>query len=264
MAHLRCARHLLSLVLRSNDVTPQQEQLCHFVLRYFRIHHILARTASASWNLGNEGRFGIMQNDQAIDPLWGGSNELLNLVNAITDLADETAQTPSPNRPDAGHGDISCRRDQIERRLYTLEQLPPKNHGGEHDSGETDKFAIVAETKRLAALIYFYVRLDGASPSHQAVSDLTSRILALLPRISLRTNTLLWPLFVVGTMGLQADSDEGRKVVLERLTALRETRHLGCVKKARQVIEEVWRSRDLGGGNAPDLVVDRGGWLSLA
>jgi hypothetical protein len=49
----------------------------------------------------------------------------------------------------------------------------------------------------------------------------------------------------VAVLGIRPECDEDRKMVLARLQALQETRQLGNVKKARGIIEDVWKARDL-------------------
>lgn len=99
--------------------------------------------------------------------------------------------------------------------------------------------------KRLAALMYFYARIDGAGPYEHHMVRLTTAILRLVPRVSLRTNTLLWPLFVVGALGVRPEREDDRRVVLEAMEALQRRRQLGCVRRARCLVEDVWRARDL-------------------
>ncbi|OIW28287.1 hypothetical protein CONLIGDRAFT_714838 [Coniochaeta ligniaria NRRL 30616] len=174
-------------------------------------------------------------------------------------------QPPAHDQATSGlpTADIAARRNDIERHLTELHQPIP------HDAGGADEaeLALVAETKRLTALLYLYSRVDDAGPQEPRVARLTGRILALLQRVSLRTNTILWPLFMVGTLGVRPEDDGHRRLVLERLAALQETRQLGNVKKARRILEDVWKARDLrrkDAGKAWEILTDRHGTISLA
>lgn len=131
-------------------------------------------------------------------------------------------------------------RNSIERELHLQQQMAEYPE----DSFEYE-MAIVTEIKRLAALLYLYGRVDGASPHEKHMVRLTSEVLSLIPKISLRTNTLLWPLFIVSVLGIRPECDADKKLVLARLAALQKTRQLGNVKKARHVIEDVWKAREL-------------------
>ena len=104
---------------------------------------------------------------------------------------------------------------------------------------------LVAETKRLTGLLYLYSRIDHLGPQDPCISQLTSQILSLIPQIPLRTNTVLWPLFMVSVLGVQPECDQDRVMVLERLDALQQRRQLGNVRKARDIMEKVWNMRDL-------------------
>jgi len=146
---------------------------------------------------------------------------------------------------------IQSRRDDIERRLHCLQQNVPKRPDSVDDwSSSRAELKAIAESKRLAALLYLHVRLDSSRPDHPHIARITARILGLLPHISVRTNTLLWPLFIVGIMGVQNASDTDKLLVLQLFNAMQRTRQLGNIKRARRIVEEVWRQRDLRGSEA--------------
>jgi hypothetical protein len=106
-----------------------------------------------------------------------------------------------------------------------------------------------------------YSRLDGIPPGFPPIDKLTTQILALIPKISLRSHALLWPLFVFGTMGIglvnPESGDAQRIFVLESLLSLQQTRQLKNVRWAREIVEAVWKMRDLQG---PEYM---GGWYDI-
>lgn len=205
-----------------------------------------------------------------IDSLLGCSHELIYLISSISDLATRKQSQTYGFRDqvlEAADGvkqehpaTLKEHRDSIERHLHTLIQhLPPDKPDlpgyATHGSSTIEELAYIAETRRLSALIYLYFRIDGLSPGHSPISRITGQILALIPKISLRSHALLWTLFIVGTMAIgQGDGDSGRKFILERLVSLQRTRELENVRIAREVVEAVWKIRDLRG---PEYV---GGW----
>jgi len=165
---------------------------------------------------------------------------------------------------------IRRRRDDIERRLHSLKQKlarRPWDTDGVTDSRQ--EIEAVAESKRLSTLLYLYVRIDSAAPHNPHIVRITSRILSLLPLIGVATNTILWPLFMVGVMGVQSQRDEDKKLVLQLFHALQSTRQLGNVKRARRTVEEVWKTRELKGSDSvgwqelQEMVTRKDGEISL-
>jgi hypothetical protein len=237
------------------DVAPVLHELARFAVAYFTYHVTLASTASTTpasqrspllpLGRANNTTSHEFRSRTTLQSLTGCSDRLLDIISAITQLAHERER-----RHPAPVPDFQSRRDDIERELHllgpgqpppgvvlTTPLLLPPSSGSEFDA--------VAELKRLTTLLYLYSRLDDAGPREPHVMRLTAAILASLPHISLRTNTILWSLFMVATLGVRPESDGDRKLVVERLTALQRTRELGNVRMARRVVEDVWKRRDL-------------------
>lgn len=189
--------------------------------------------------------------------LTGCPDQLFALISDVTALACDR------DTEDLTASEFSHRRDRTERQLHEIIQQRPPSPPLDPEDAEIEE---VTELKTLTALLYFYSRVDGAGPQDARVVRLTAQILPLLCRTSLRTHTVLWSLFVVSALGLRRESDEERKVVMERLAALQRTRELGNVRKARRIIEDVWRRRDLREECATmgwDILPDRYGTVSL-
>lgn len=208
-----------------------------------------------------------------VDSLLGCSHELISLISDISNLSSELevrssmfSVPPSNATTDSQHGpldSLQIRRNEIERRLYNLEQHLPLTAPDLADPGSLEELGYIAEARRLSALIYLYFRVDYVPPGSPPIDRLTQQVLALIPKISLRSHVLLWTLFIVGVMGIgESDGDADRKFILERLVSLQHTRELENVRIARQVVEAVWKIRDLRGPDAPGCwkdVVDAGG-----
>lgn len=262
LVHQRCARNIRALLPTSDRLSDEQTDLCRFFCSYFAEHEAFARTAYdlldpygeyVSWFSPELGL-----DMTAVDALLGCSHELISLILEVSNLANAKQLLPvmQPSIYNRRRQGTLARRNELERQLHTLQQLLPATSPSllcfdADDHTSINELGYIAETRRLSALIYFYARLDNVPPGCSPIDKLTSQILVLVPKISLRSHALLWPLFVVGTMGIGMPSgdsgDADRAFVLERLVSLQRTRHLRNVGRAREIVEAVWRIRDLRG-----------------
>lgn len=241
------------LLMSHQALKSKSPDLYHFAASWFISHNVLAATAWCPKPAPLDESVLLHSLDEYyVQTLTGCSKSLLCLLSDITYLAnaiqagqaapDELQDSRAPHEHSGVTSSSAAykqRRDSIERQLY---QSAKVKYASDESEGESRD---ISEVKRLAALMYFYARVDGSSPYENHMGRLTEEILQLVPRISRRTNTLLWPLFVVGTFGVRPESDDDRKLVLRTLDALQQTRQLGCVRKARHLIEDVWKARDL-------------------
>ncbi|KAI1385575.1 fungal-specific transcription factor domain-containing protein [Hypoxylon trugodes] len=237
--HADFARTFLSSRLEDlGHLSAEQEALLYFAVTYFVSHDILAATGGTVTETSEMVAEMCNKVDKStILALTGCSRDLLILISEINQMGCSLiGQSHQDQLPPA----IQQRRDDVEKLLHQLRQEVP-----EEFKSSKSEFAVIAEVKRLAALLYLYSRIDGASPHDPHMVSITQQILALVPEISLRTHTGLWPLFIVATLGIRPECDEERKLILGRLVALQQTRQLASVKKARLIIEDVWKSRDL-------------------
>ncbi|KAH9888206.1 fungal-specific transcription factor domain-containing protein [Xylariomycetidae sp. FL2044] len=256
--------YLCSRAKSSSSFSAEEQDLYDFITAYFVSHDILASTA---WSSTPEMR--TVTNDlckfadaNVIQTLTGCSKDLLTLISEINSLGSLLGSSGDPKRPACTlTEEQQLWRDSIERRLHQLQRL------GDVPSHSNEDMQRIAEVKRLATLLYLHARIDHSSPQEPHMTRVTAQILTLLPQVSLRTNTVLWPLFIVATLGTRQESDEDRLFILSTLAALQSTRQLGNVRKARQVIESVWTARDLKTTNANkgwEILRDRHRSISLA
>ncbi|KAI2607187.1 fungal-specific transcription factor domain-containing protein [Hypoxylon fragiforme] len=235
--HADFARSFLSSRLKDVDgLSAEQEALLYFAVTYFVSHDILAATGGTLMEAAPM----VTEMCKAVDKptvmaLTGCSRDLLILISEINQISTLIVQSGQKGHPLA----IRQRRDNVERLLHQLRQEIPDCESS------NPEFAIIAEVKRLAAILYLYSRIDGSGPHDPHMIRVTSQIMSLVPSISLRTHTGLWPLFMVATLGVRPECDADRKLILSRLAELQQTRQLASVKKARLIIEDVWKSRDL-------------------
>lgn len=167
-------------------------------MTWFLAHVVLASTASRSTSLLQKCSNLLGSADGVtIHTLTGCSKTLLCLLVDIADLAESMpSKSPKSLGFTSDQGAFDQRRHDLEARL------------SEHPFGtdaESERYKReephLPEVQRLATLIYFYVRVDESGPHEGQMRHLTAKILRLLPLISLRTTTLLWPLFIVGVFG---------------------------------------------------------------
>lgn len=227
-----------------------------FATTWLTGHNVLAGTAWGSKPLLPDCSALLDSPDeQYVHALTGCSKSLLCLISGIRNLADSKRSAPHDQEEAMTPGikpSVTSNAETYEHQRHILErQLHRYSYQDNDMSEETDtEGRHISQVKRLATLMYFYARVDESGPHESHMGRLTEDILRIVPRVSLRTNTLLWPLFIVGTLGIRPDSDEHRTLVLRTLDALQQTRQLGCVRKARLLIEEVWRTRDLNPADA--------------
>lgn len=253
------------LLMSSQALRATSPDLYHFAATWFVSHNVLAATARGPRPAAaplDESSLLRSLDEHYVHTLTGCSRSLLCLLSDTTALASSMeSQGRSARRGHGTNAAARCgragrapsprvayqqRRDGLERELCRSASNPGD---GSRPAGSGEGRDI-SEVKRLAALIYFYARVDGAGPHEGHVVRLTEAVLRLVPRVSLRTNTLLWPLFVVGAFGVRPGREGDRGLVLGTLDALQRTRQLGCVRRARCLVEDVWRARDLRSADA--------------
>lgn len=175
----------------------------------------------------------------------------MHAISSVSDLA----ATISENTEHQSSGVFLERRHELEQRLHCLHQISLL-------SDEAAELESIAETKRLCAIIYLHARLDKLKPGEGPIPRFTTRVLDLLHQLPMK-GTLLWPIFVIGTMGVQ--NEEERRQVLDMLQKLLDSRPISSIRKARGVIIDIWIARDLGKCDCLEgLIRERRGQLSLA
>ncbi|RDK40323.1 MFS general substrate transporter [Aspergillus phoenicis ATCC 13157] len=214
--------------------------LRRFFNMYFVAHAIMSRTATPQFCHGN-GMFSWSENDDLdeIDTIMGCSRRLMLLINDISEL------------PEAA---------RIATALINIKQFLPK-----HSSDRND-LARIAETKRLAAIIYLFNRIDGTAyytdVMNETKSDKNTFISALINVMSHLpdTATLLWPLYILGHASLE--DEDHRRFVLDRLERMQRTRNLGSVRRARMAVKHAFRVVDV--RSTARVRASKFGYISLA
>lgn len=234
-------------------------ELSKFVLRYFISHEIMGQTAWSDQQ-SNFWRDSLFENlkydyDTNIDLVLGCCPFLLTLVNNITLLGDyvETLDFRLKHTKDTIRESILRQRDQLEFELVHLEQKSFL----EEDNESSLFVQLIAEVKKIAAILYLFLRVDqelyyalGKCYYKQYNLRLRSakswvlKAIDLMKKMDTSSMSLLWPLFIVGVVSY--DDDDCRYFVLQRLEDMENSRSLANVRMAKLIIETLWKEKDLG------------------
>ncbi|PGH00990.1 hypothetical protein AJ79_08054 [Helicocarpus griseus UAMH5409] len=256
--HLRGGLQLMALL-------PQQscesQILKKFFVLYFVAHDIMGRTGVEDPSTVERVDNSWLEDDdlEEIDVLMGCSRGLMTVINKISELATERSKIMKTRQLTSSESStFNAARDDIEHTLqYLPQKLPPYAH---HQS---QYLAEVADLKRLAALLYLRERLGNPNVRTQPNPSLNRNQIAPGPveispapckthlvkmiidkiRKLPDSPTLLWPLYLVGNVGL--DDEEHRRFVLDRLAGIQKIRNLGSVRRARMVVEYAYRAKDI-------------------
>ena len=255
--HLRAARTLCSMVWPSRPALP--DRFRRFCVMWFVSHDIMSRTAWIRQTLFEPSEWFSGDDVTEIDPIIACSRGVIQQVSAIGSFIAERREKDSTLFADHEDGSQRRRRNAIEAVLLSLEQrVAARNHG----CASTDELLQVAESKRLCALIYLYACIDYATPSSPVIQGLTRQVIGILTNVPSKPS-LIFPLFVVGTLGVCNEDD--RRLVLDKFDSLIKVRSLATAVKAQDIVTNVWIERDLGRHRRwEDLVETKSRLLSLA
>ncbi|KAL4882968.1 fungal-specific transcription factor domain-containing protein [Aspergillus karnatakaensis] len=241
VTHLNGYQDLLRARQERSTQSAHSEQLTSFFNRYFAFHYVLARTAFQIDQTVFQLPDTLAPHDEdIIDPYMGFSHSLLLLINEIAEIA--------------GSDSDSKRAKYLSEKLDSIRQTPPV----ESDSNTNSECVAIAEANRLGAVLLLHEVCSSPTvlKRHASTSlptlDAESRntcvqqILNLITEkrsIMMRTAVLpLWPLFLAGCC---ARDDEERVLVMQLFEELEGRRRFGNIAPAMEVVQMVWRQRDL-------------------
>ena len=219
------------------------QELLDFVGGYIVVHEVYAHTA---WNAeateASGGPVINMCNDSNLETLTGCSTEFFQVLADINTLAAEYSRHLKHDFADCDAiAILEHRRHKLESQLDNYKPQVNLDEPGV----EVSDAVLMLETKRLTGLLHLYSRVDHLGPYDPVITELSYRILALVERIPPRSNLILWPIFMVATLGLGSESDTERAFILQKIDTLQRERQMRYIKKARRIITEVWKARDL-------------------
>jgi len=200
-----------------------------------------------------------------IDPYMGFSNRLLLLINEITDLVlvGNTADNNTLFTNKARH--LKSSLDNLQQRLPAFPAMAAASPSDSDSNPATQRdlasrkraMAATAETYRHGAIVLLHHILSQPQPaasisSHVIIhaKELHAAIHSILHTISTHLDDMihtaalpLWPLFLAGCC---VDDEEQRMTALRVFETTEQRKRFGNVTPAREVMEMVWRQRDLG------------------
>lgn len=246
--HLKGARSLMRSMQESTASSTTPDGLTTFTNQFFAFQDVIGRTAC-----GEEPIFGSEYwhaEDNTINAWLGCSPALVSIVCSITELGRERPGLPS--------SEVEQKSSHLEHRLDTLQQVLPQN--------AEENLRRCAAVKHVAAQVYLHCALHGSGPRTALVRKLVGAILQnLLAFVQAGKGAgLLWPLFVCAVELDPLDDCYridgigniriiyGRSFILGALEHLAQT-SLANTIKARQVITQVWSSRDAACGEAVEI-----------
>ncbi|KAL2210940.1 hypothetical protein CC79DRAFT_546902 [Sarocladium strictum] len=219
------------------------DALLNFVGGYVIVHEVYAHTA---WNAIPSAEYDspvtAMCDDANLQTLTGCSTGFLQILADLNSLvASFKACSQLEHVDPVILASLDQRRYSLEKQLH---ECAPAG-GLERFELESSHSTIAIEIKRLTGLLHLYSRIDHLGPADPCIAALATRILHLISQIPPRSNTILWPLFMVATLGIGAECDDERAFILEKLELLQRKRQMRYIQKARDIITEVWKVRDL-------------------
>ncbi|OQD81543.1 hypothetical protein PENANT_c026G08116 [Penicillium antarcticum] len=247
--HLKGANDLIRLrrkqqnaLSHSAAAAASPDPVTSFAEQFFAFQDVMGRTACAK-----EVLFGTdywKPDERNIDLWMGCSPELVSVLANITDMS----RTRRQNTSDTDKASYALRAASLERQLERLVQ--------EVGEGDDEILALVADAKRLAAVLYLHCALYGASPTTPLVKSYVRQILRLISNL-LNRNLLAnvtWPVFVAAVEldpsddevfpDSETESGSGRAIVLRALATMADST-ISNIARTRAVITKLWQTRDL-------------------
>ncbi|CAG8277406.1 unnamed protein product [Penicillium salamii] len=243
--HLKGANDLIRLRRKQHNAlsksTVPSNPVTSFAEQFFAFQDVMGRTACAK-----EVLFGTdywKPDERNIDLWMGCSPELVSILAKITDMSRTRRQYTS----EEDKSTYFMRAASLERQLESLVQ--------EVGDGEDEVLAIVADAKRLAAMLYLHCALYGSDPTTPLVKSYVRQILRLILNLLDRQSTanVAWPVFVASVEldpsddelnpDSETDSGSGRAIVLRSLATMADTT-ISNIARTRAVITKLWQTRD--------------------
>lgn len=162
--------------------------------------------------------------------------QLLECISCINQLSHIISQSLSQGLPP----EFGSMPNFLQGQLETMQQFPGIVEDSASGALDESKILNTAEFYRLATLIYLHRSVIGSPSNSTVMKELVARSLDLLQRMN--TCTSPWPLFMTAC---EVTSDEQRIKILDVMEKAQRERRIGNVKLIRDIIEAVWKQRDL-------------------
>lgn len=228
--------------------TPDERWL----LRNFAYHDVMMSVTCQRRPL-LPGNYWELQGESVIDPYFGLASRLIHLLSDVSslraDMADEFYLRESSALQDDLLDPNGCMESQPSASFSNRSQeLESQLLGWQCASSKDACLVCLAELYRGGALIHLYRTLrthvfrmrETLNIKIKHVVENMVECLETLPAGSLPECTLLFPLFMAGG---EADSDDHRAVIRQRMLDIHASRGFQNVKMAMDVLDELWTLR---------------------
>lgn len=223
-----------------------------FLAQYFASHNIMAYTALADPTkekaLKIGGRFWLSQitrPEQEIDSIIGCSTELMTI---ILDICSRVRKSRSYGMSvsEEQKADQSDWKRNMESRLLLLEQHVTYSSGTTAATARLQHTATAFRDAAMILLQYLNPEATSASASNIKTGPLVKSIFSLLEKCPIdpsgSRSSSLWPFFIAAC---HVDTEEQRLFVLKRFYIMENKKRFGNITPVREVIECVWKRKDL-------------------
>ena len=266
-AHLQGAAAILGRQKSAQSNSPENAETATFLRRWYLSFETLA-LLSGKPMLSSGSRTIMRLNreeiDDYIDDLSGFTTKLIPIYGEINLLAVERlslqdALSCSGNRNEAISKVSELMQERGNRLVDEIKSLhstnTPKFRSGFEDmiSPEIrEDYIALDETFHHVALLQVYRRILGYPSSDLEVQTSVKRVLTLLSGMTIKNRpcpgvAMLFPVF---TAGCEACEIEDRDTVISLLNAIENLYGMSNVKRARELLKELWTRRDEDGDTA--------------
>lgn len=279
--HLIGAQQIITSASRGDVTGPRalMETLDgEWLLRNFAYHDVLGSVSTGQPPL-IRGAYWLRDTVEVVDTYMGVGSRILAFISQISCLklprVKDAAPETDPGSPDTDtEADVAFEEAWRALELGLLEWTCPV--------AIQPGLVPLAEAYRSAALLYLYrkkrsyLHLSPSPSSASALPAINALIaaqvsailgyLAQIPLTSLPETGMLFPIFMAGGDTERAAEME---MIRMRLRNMTEFRGFGNIRRASEVLEELWRARATGvkgrGGREVDWmdVLERTGWMLM-
>lgn len=239
--HLRGAKALVNQALTTKRSSPPNSVAAkrfRFLYNVWVYLDVLARLTSDDDDghaFGMPPSHGPLPSTSEVDPLLGCSVTLFPLIGRVAALVQRVRKTTRNSE--------ALIAQAAEVKAHIEAWTPEASYESPDDpSSSVDDCVNTAEAYRWATLLYLHQAVpELPSLPAQQLAAIVIRLLARVPRSSRSCIIHIYPLLVAGC---EAVTLEDREWVKARWEAMSERLWIGNVKKAWEVVAEVWARRD--------------------
>jgi hypothetical protein len=242
--HLRGAKALVNQALirhRQNSMNAEEITRLRFLFNTWKYMDVIARLTS----IDEEGLddfealltplLGPADHLNEVDPLMGCASSLFPLIGRAARLVQQVRKTESNS--------FKLISQAIEiKTLIEQWEVPNFFEPPEDPTSDVQHSLQTAEAYRWATLLYLHQAVPEI-PS-QTAAQLAKKVLVLLATVPLSSRATIVQIYPLLAASCEAVSEDDRRWVEERWTAMQRRLMIGNIDRCMEVIKEVWDRRD--------------------